>query len=292
MELRAPAKVNLYLKVVGRRPDGYHELISLMSCVGIYDRITLTFGVGTTGIEAGASDLPCDRSNIALAAALNFQQALERSGRAKQTSVFIQLNKIIPIGAGLGGGSSDAATVLKGLNAHHGHPFQRHELLALALELGADVPFFIDARPAIAQGVGEKLRPYQGLPAADIVIVYPGIGISTAKVFQNLNLRLTKRQKENRNFPFENGDFIVPEHLSNDLESVARRFCPIIGDIKTALLNLGATGAMMTGSGSAVFGLFDTSAKASEAGRMLQKNGQFQVFITRLLNETDYIVSG
>ena len=292
MELKAPAKVNLFLKVVGRRSDGYHELYSLMSCVGIYDQIVLTFGAGTTGIECSAGDLPCDRTNIALAAALNFQQALEQSGRGKPESVFIHLNKTIPIGAGMGGGSSNAASVLKGLNTHHGHPFQQHELMALALELGADVPFFIDARPAIAQGIGEKLTPYHGLPATDMVIVYPGVGISTAEVFQNLNLRLTKRQKENRNFPFENGDFNVPEHLSNDLEPVACRFYPIIGDIKSALLNAGAKGAMMTGSGSAVFGLFDSTTIARQAGRILQKNEQFQVFVTRLLGETDCLASG
>ena len=168
--------------------------------------------------------------------------------------------------------------------------------MALALELGADVPFFIDARPAIAQGVGEKLTPYHGLPAfADMVIVYPGVGISTAEVFQNLNLRLTKRQKENRNFPFENGDFNVPEHLSNDLEPVACRFYPIIGDIKSALLNLaGAKGAMMTGSGSAVFGLFDSTTHCPSSGPDIAKKRAVSGLCHPVVNEseTDCLASG
>jgi 4-diphosphocytidyl-2-C-methyl-D-erythritol kinase len=183
----------------------------------------------------------------------------------------------------LGGGSSDAAAVLKHLNHHYQHPLPLQTLYTLALALGADVPFFIEARPAMATGVGEQLEPYAGLPPAEVVVVYPGFGMSTAEVFKNLNLRLTKCEKHLRYFPFKYGKFDMVRHLRNDLETVAIRQFPEIPAIKKELLNQGAMGALMTGSGSAVFGLFGDKRTGREAADALGRNARWQVFATKLL---------
>jgi 4-diphosphocytidyl-2-C-methyl-D-erythritol kinase len=283
VELLAPAKINLFLRVVGRRPDGYHELCSLMCGVGLYDRLVLELGGDCNTVRCSHPDVPNDATNLALKAANCFNQALARDTDRTPVSVAIQLDKTIPVGAGLGGGSSDAAAVLKGLNAFHGHPFDDGRMHALALSLGADVPFFIHGRPSLVTGIGERLSPYTGLPAMDVVLVYPGFGLSTARVFKNLNLALTKSKKKLRYFPFNNGSFSPTHHLHNDLESgVGDRF-PAIADVKQALIQQGAIGALMTGSGSAVFGLFADTAGASRAKAVLGQQREWQVFATRLL---------
>jgi 4-diphosphocytidyl-2-C-methyl-D-erythritol kinase len=283
MELMAPAKINLSLSVVGRRQDGYHELISLMCCVGLYESLELRFDRGPTGITCSHPDLPGDETNLALKAVRLFHRSLRQISAISSSSVTIRLKKNIPIGAGLGGGSSDAAAVLKGLNAHYGRPFVKSEILALALELGADVPFFIEAIPAVVRGIGEKLDPYFGLNPMAVVIVFPGFSISTAEVFRRFNLRLTNCEKKIRNFPFNNGAFLVTDHLSNDLEKVVLQQFPIIAQIKKKLLALGADGALMSGSGSAVFGLFANEAEARKAGKVFLNDSGYQVFVTETL---------
>ena len=283
MELQAPAKINLFLKVVGRRRDGYHELETLMCCIGVYDTLRLDMGQDQSGITCSVPQLPCDASNLALKAALNYNTALSSYTDIPPQNVFIHLTKRIPSGAGLGGGSSDAATVLKALNQHYGHPFDREKLLSMALEIGADVPFFIDGKPALARGVGEVLTPYDALPPWGVVVVYPGFGISTAEVFKNLNFGLTKCEKPHRYFPFNKGKFDRFRHMCNDLESVAIRQFPVIEKIKKELLNQGAIGAMMTGSGSAVFGLFADLSSAQTAAKALAAPAEWKVFATRLV---------
>jgi 4-diphosphocytidyl-2-C-methyl-D-erythritol kinase len=283
MELQAPAKINLYLRVVGRRSDGYHELQTLMCCIGLHDTVKLRMGTGREGMTCSDPDLPCDASNLALKAALQFHAALETDTRIPPQNAFIHLTKRIPAGAGLGGGSSDAAAVLKGLNRYYGHPFDRPKIMGLALNLGADVPFFIDGKPALATGVGEVLSPYPHLLPWGVVVVYPGFGISTAEVFKNLNLGLTKREKPLRYFPFKQGKFDRDRHLCNDLETVAIRQFPVIGKIKKALLNQGAKGVLMTGSGSAVFGLFSDLSSAREAAEAMAASARWQVFATQLV---------
>jgi 4-diphosphocytidyl-2-C-methyl-D-erythritol kinase len=283
IDLLAPAKINLFLHVVGRRPDGYHELYSLMCCVSLYDRLVIQIGSPRNEIHCDQRQLPCDASNLALKAALLFNQALERETRHTCQPVSIRLIKQIPVGAGLGGGSSDAAAVLKGLNRYFGDPFDRFRLLSLGLQLGADVPFFIDARPAIAQGIGERLTDYKGLSAYWVVMVYPGFGISTARVYKNLNLALTKSKKKLRNVPFINGDFSPSHHLQNDLEAGVGDHFTVIAKLKEDLLNQGAVGSLMTGSGSVVFGLFDSEAQARKAQSALPLPSAGQVFVARLL---------
>jgi 4-diphosphocytidyl-2-C-methyl-D-erythritol kinase len=285
IDLLAPAKINLCLHVLGRRPDGYHELYSLMCPVALYDRLRLTIDGPDDGITCDPPAVPADDSNLALKAAKLVHAALSAEGRPTVGSVQIHLQKQIPVGAGLGGGSSDAAAVLKGLNDFYGRPFDGRRLRDLALRLGADVPFFIDARPAIAQGIGEKLTPYEGLPPLWVVLVYPGFGLSTARVYQGFNLALTKSKKKLRNLPFKNGDFSATHHLHNDLEAGVGDHFPVIEKVKQALMDRGAMGSLMTGSGSVIFGLFSDEIGANRAKTAMDLEmipGQ-RIFVARLL---------
>lgn len=283
MTLLAPAKLNLCLHVVGRRVDGYHELLSLMCCVALYDRLELHIGVVENSILCDHPAVPADGANLALRAALLFNRVLGHDTGIGPRPVSIRLTKHIPVGGGLGGGSSDAAAVLKGLNRYHGNPFDRQALLSLAARLGADVPFFIDQRPAVAAGIGERLTAYHGLPPLGALLVCPDFGISTAEVFENLNFGLTKSKKKLRYLPFKNGNFSANKHLHNDLEAgVIRRF-PVIARIKKMLQDQGAIGSMMSGSGSTVFGLFVDQAAAERAEKTLDRPDAWQVYATRLL---------
>jgi 4-diphosphocytidyl-2-C-methyl-D-erythritol kinase len=283
IELLAPAKINLFLYVLGRRTDGYHELCSLMCCISLYDKVVLKPGAPQNEIVCSHPNLPCDASNLALKALLAFDQALRRETEISPRMISIHLTKHIPIGAGLGGGSSDAAAVLNGLNQFYGRPLGRDRLLEMALGLGADVPFFIDQWPALAEGIGERLTPYHRLPPLWTVLVYPGFALSTAQVFKNLNLALTKSEKKLRKFPFKIEIFSAPHHLHNDLEAgVGDRF-PVIQQIKQELAALGAMGSLMTGSGSGVYGLFSDEAVAQRAKAALGVSSERQVFVARLL---------
>lgn len=283
MEIQAPAKINLFLRVVGRRADGYHELETLMCCIGLYDNLLLQMGTDQNVLTCSNPDLPCDETNLALKAALSFNEALKADTAIAPLNLSIHLSKRIPAGAGLGGGSSDAAAVLKGLNHYYESPFSRERLMEMALNLGADVPFFIDGKPAIATGVGEVLSPYSRLWPWGVIVVYPGFGISTVEVFKNLNLGLTKCEKRLRYFPFKQGKLDMARHLFNDLESVAAHQFPVIEKIKKELLNQGAKGALMTGSGSAVFGLFTDTQAARVAANAMKKPAQWQVYVTQLV---------
>lgn len=284
MEIQAPAKINLFLQVVGRRNDGYHELKTLMCCIGLYDTLEMQIGeADRSAITCSDPNLPCDDANLALKSAIRFNAALAAKTQIAPQNVRIHLTKRIPAGAGLGGGSSDAAAVLNALNRHYHHPFSRGKLLDLALSLGADVPFFIEGRPALATGVGEVLLPYDKLQPCGVVVVYPGFGISTAEVFKNLNLGLTKCPKHHSYFLFGQGKFDMARHLWNDLETVAVHQFPVIEKIKKELLNQGAKGALMTGSGSAVFGLFTDTPAARKAADTMTKSAQWQVYVTHLV---------
>jgi 4-diphosphocytidyl-2-C-methyl-D-erythritol kinase len=170
------------------------------------------------------------------------------------------------MGAGLGGGSSNAAAVLKGLNAFYGSPVSREGLLSTGKSIGADVPFFIDGKPAVATGIGDILTPCPSLKSFPILLVYPSVPVSTADVYKNLNLTLTKTKKIHTKIIFEqNWERDAFKKLFNDLEPVASAMCPDIQTAKACLLRNDATGAVMTGSGSAVFGVYETVEGAKRA---------------------------
>ena len=190
MEILSPAKINLFLQILGKRSDGYHDLITLMCCIGLYDTVSLTFGVKDITVSCNHPVVPVDDTNVAFGAAHLFLKTLK-----KNEGVGIFIKKQIPVAAGLGGGSSNAAAVFLGLNRYYGYPFSTEELMSMGLSIGADVPFFIFQRPAIASGIGEKLEAYQNLKNLKILLVFPGFSVSTADVYKKLNLGLKKNLK-------------------------------------------------------------------------------------------------
>lgn len=284
MEIQAPAKINLFLDVLGKRTDGYHELRSLMCPIGIHDTVRLSCDPAATSGDITVTCphrlVPSGRANLAWKAAAAF---FAETGFAAKT--IVSIDKHIPVGAGLGGGSSDAAAVLTGLNHLFGNPLTADRLMMIGLRLGADVPFFIYGQPAIAAGIGEKLSPFTGLPRFNLVLIYPGCPVSTAEVYKKLNLALTKNKKINTKFIFKSGweaDFA--RRLYNVLEPPAIKLCPEISEAKQALMDCGALKALMSGSGSSVFGLFPDDQQARQAFDQLSaRRGTWQVFITSLI---------
>ncbi|MFO7716611.1 4-(cytidine 5'-diphospho)-2-C-methyl-D-erythritol kinase [Desulfosarcina sp.] len=276
ISLKAPAKINLFLRVTGRRPDGYHDVYSLMCPLALYDMLTLTLGGTGIGVVCDHPGVPQDASNLAALAARLFLTTAFVERPLPVSGLTIHIEKKIPVGAGLGGGSSDAAAVLTALNDHFGKPLSRPELMALGARIGADVPFFILGAPALATGIGDRLNPFLHLTPWTALLVYPNEAVSTAWVYKNLNLRLTKGEKKISKFHFDGRFFNVDEHLVNDLEPVTEGAFPVIKRIKRLLLAHGAAGAMMSGSGSTVFGLFADSDRAISARTALCKNQQSQ----------------
>lgn len=279
--LAAPAKINLYLKITGRRPDGYHELNTLMQKLAFYDQLELT-PVPESGIHlfCPGADLPEDERNIVHRAARLF---LDQTGRVDQ-GIRIVLKKNIPVAAGLGGGSSDAATVLLGLDRLLATGSSRDELADMGLGLGADVPLFIhDMAAAWATGIGEKLEVAVPLSGYRVLLVNPGIGVSTKWAYETFALtsgknifNLSCSQKEHseigRPAAFCKRP-IQPDELVNDLEAVTADKYSVISTIKQRLLAAGAVGAMMSGSGPTVFGLFSTDLyrQARQCSQKLKK---------------------
>jgi len=281
MKLLSPAKINLFLQVTGKRPDGYHELFSLMCCVDLSDTITLEFGLKHIEVESSHLQVPLDDTNLAHRAADVFFKALNVNDGLK-----INLDKSIPVAAGLGGGSSNAASVLKGLNQHYGHPYSRNQLMSMGRELGADVPFFLFGKPALAAGIGEKLEAYPGSLPFHVVVVYPGFKVSTGEVFQNLNLGLTKCKKKIKSLFSTKTDFDPGLHLCNDLEIVTESEYPVIASIKEQLITWGALGALMSGSGPTVFGLFSDFRTAEKAKQAIGENSRWDAFACDIFDGT------
>jgi len=279
--LLAPAKVNLFLQVIGKRPDNYHDLFSLMCPINLYDTVTLKFRPDDPfiSVDCSAPNVPNDDSNLAHKAAAAFMKQ-----RKHKVGLEISIHKQIPVAAGLGGGSSDAAAVLLGLNRYFDTPLTQDQLMTLGVSLGADVPFFVYQKPALATGVGEKLEYFAHLKPCHILLINPGYGVSTAKIFKNLNLRLTKCKKIHKNSSFNKRDFDAVQHLCNDLETVTASLHPDIGKAKTALLKHGALGALMSGSGPTVFGLFADTADLGEAhDRIKQDFPEWKLYTAELV---------
>jgi 4-diphosphocytidyl-2-C-methyl-D-erythritol kinase len=279
MDLRSPAKINLYLEVTGKRPDGYHNLITLMCFIGLFDSLHLEFGRNRISVACSYPNIPQDETNLAFRAARLFLD----TSRIRE-GVHIDIDKSIPAGAGLGGGSSNAASVLMGLNAHFGSPHSKETLCTMGKQLGADVPFFIFGSPAVATGIGDNLKPFNGLKLYNILLIYPSVTLSTAEVYRTLNLTLTKNKKINTNTIFKlDWGRNAPKLLHNDLEAAASALCPDIQTAKQALLEAGAAGALMSGSGSCVFGLFENTDQAKQAyGLISSDRPKWQVFLTHM----------
>ncbi|UCF86212.1 MAG: 4-(cytidine 5'-diphospho)-2-C-methyl-D-erythritol kinase, partial [Desulfobacteraceae bacterium] len=264
-QFHAPAKLNTLLKVIGRRADGYHELVSIMVPVGLFDHLEVAL-VRQRRIFFSSKGLPVPTSeeNLIYRAARAF---LFRTGLTHGVS--IKLTKNIPVAAGLGGGSSDAAATLKAMNEMWSNPLTFNELSDLAVGLGADVPFFLLNKPCIARGIGEILEPIGKWPKFWYVIVSPPLEVSTAWVYRNLKLKLTRVTHSYNIDCLKKRCHNVDHLLENDLESVTASRFPIIDNIKDALLNEGSVGALMSGSGPSVFGIFRSKDQALLAKRNL-----------------------
>jgi 4-diphosphocytidyl-2-C-methyl-D-erythritol kinase len=280
LTLKAPAKINYRLDVLGKRADGYHDLRMIMQQLDLCDQLTISLSEKPgIRINCNADDVPNDERNIAWKAANLLYQLTDQ-----KTGIDISIKKIIPVAAGLGGGSSDCAAVLRGVNELLGLGFTTAQLMEKAVKLGADVPFFLFARTARAEGIGEQLSPLVKIPDAWVVLVNPNLPVSTAWVYKNLKLQANRILPELPD-SYNNLDELVAI-LANDLETVTIPKHPLISEIKEQLVNMGAAAAMMSGSGPTVFALFDDEAKAkASAFKMTELHPQW--FIAAVSTLTD-----
>jgi 4-diphosphocytidyl-2-C-methyl-D-erythritol kinase len=275
--IKAPAKINVRLKVTGRRTDGYHELVSIMVPVDLFDILDLTMSFdGNIKISGAGREVPADESNLAYRAARDFM-----SYTGIKDGVSIALSKNIPVAAGLGGGSSDAAAVLIALNSIYSNLLSEPELHALALKLGADVPFFLKGAPSLATGIGEILEPIPNWPELWYVIITPPVQVSTSWVYGNLKLELTTGEYDYIVQTLKNDTFTVSMLLENDLEKVTTASFPIINTLKKLLVDAGAEGAIMSGSGPSVFGVFASRNKAESAKDLIVHLNPGDIFVAR-----------
>jgi 4-diphosphocytidyl-2-C-methyl-D-erythritol kinase len=285
VKIRAPAKINVGLRVLGKRIDGYHLIDTIMVPVSLYDEIHITKVAQKGGDARNPLRVTCDNPEVPSGAGNLAYRAAELilKGMNIDQPVKIHIEKKIPIGAGLGGGSSNAAATLIGLNRLFRLHHSPQHLKKLGLSLGADVPFFIEARPARARGIGERLTPIKYLPRNWAVIVYPGFPVATGLVYRNLQPKLTKHMSNTSIISSLEKQFGQRRLLVNDLEAVTLARYPRINCLKQKLIDAGAAGALMSGSGSAVFGLFDSRGNAARALSRLQKEDGVQTFLVRLL---------
>jgi 4-diphosphocytidyl-2-C-methyl-D-erythritol kinase len=288
VKIRAPAKINLRLRVVGRRVDGYHLVDTIMLPVSLYDEISIDKG-RKIGKKTGLKDLlsvTCDNPLVPQGNKNLAYKAASILLDAKGIDQFVQIHirKRIPVGAGLGGGSTDAAATLVGLNRLFGLRYTSVQLEKLASTLGADVPFFIRGVPARARGIGERLTPLQKVPRFWLIILYPNLPVATAWVYNNLRAKLTKAiVNTSINLTLGN-PARFRKLLVNDLETVTMGRYPRIGLLKEELVQQGAVGALMSGSGSSVFGVFPSRRSAEQAFRQLRKEKGVQAFLVRVLS--------
>jgi len=277
IKLQAPAKINYLLEVLRKRPDNYHDLRMVMQRIALSDEIEISLS-DTPGIRVYCdhADVPDGPANIAWRAA---DALLAMTSNSTGIDIFIV--KKIPMAAGLGGGSSDAATVLMGLNDLLNLKLTDEKLMSVGVKLGADVPFFIFKKTALAEGIGDRLSAVEGLPPVWLVLVNPNIHVSTAWVYKNL--QLTKKVDADKLLKFSDRVEDVCSLLSNDLESVTIGRFPVIREIKDALLANGAQGVLMSGSGPTVFGVFADEQLASVCQREISRNSEWYSLVTRTI---------
>ena len=284
MKLRAFAKINLGLDVIRRREDGYHEVRMIMQTIQMYDQLEME-KKNTPGIDltTNLSYIPVNENNLVYKAAkLLMDQYHIREG------VSIDLNKFIPVAAGMAGGSSDAAATLVGMNKLFYLGLSKEELMKIGVKIGADVPYCIMRGTALSEGIGEKLTPLSPMPSCYILIGKPGISVSTKFVYTNLKLN------EHTKHPDIDGMLQalkqqdlrgITDRMENVLESVTVPAYPVIEEIKNHMKEHGALNALMSGSGPTVFGIFDDKKKAEFACEKLKESGlTWQTFLTTAFN--------
>ena len=274
----AYAKLNLSLDVTGRREDGYHDMLMVMQTISVSDRIDLEL-TEEPGIQAECNFryVPTDGRNLAVRAAQVYLQAVAEN-QHKTKGVSIRLEKHIPVGAGMAGGSADAAAVLRGMNRLFSSPLNRQELEALAGQVGSDVAFCIAGGTQLARGRGEQLEDLPPLPPCWIVVCKPGFSISTPELFRKLDEVSLRRHPDTAGMlaALREEDLRgIGIRMYNVFEDVPDRRMRQTGEIKSVLLDHGALGAMMTGTGSAVFGVFIDAEAAERCAADLIKEHRF-----------------
>jgi 4-diphosphocytidyl-2-C-methyl-D-erythritol kinase len=255
--------------VLRKREDGYHDIATLMQRISLYDEMTFSYLPSGIVIKCPGSGLPEDEGNIVYRAAQAYFSSI-----GYKKGIAVTIGKKIPLAAGLGGGSSNAATTLMTLNEMLGESCRPEELIKIGKTLGADVPFFIFGKTAWATGIGDCLQAAENIPPLWFLLVNPGFPVSTRMVYESLNLRLTK-DSINYSIPAFKAwtGNNMREGLKNDLEEVTLSRYPLLNQIKHLLLVSGASGALMSGSGPTLFGIFETEEQARNAEKALTAKG-------------------
>lgn len=276
----AYAKVNLTLDVLGKRPDGYHDLQSVMQTISLRDDVEIDIGTGKPWkLLCSRDDIPCDERNLAWKAAKVYCEALNKD----PNGIEIRITKRIPSQAGLGGGSADAAAVLRGLNEYYGNPLSIMALAELGSQVGSDVPFCVVGGTAMVEGRGERLRMLPAMPDCVFVVCKPDFSISTPELFKKIDEKTIAKRPDNR--------AMESAILSGDLGRVAENLCnvfdPVVTEehlelnyIKSIFNNYGSVGQQMTGSGSAVYCLVTEFEFAAVICSMLRENYP-QIYIAK-----------
>ena len=281
LKLKARAKINLGLDVVRKREDGYHEVRMIMQMINLYDKITLRKKTepGIT-VTTNLSYLPVNEDNLVYRAAKLLMDEFQVDGGLE-----IELQKYIPVAAGMAGGSTDAAAVMVGVNRIFQLGLNKKQLMERGVKIGADVPFCIMRGTALAEGIGEELTPLPAMPHCSLVIAKPKIHVSTKFVYGNLKVReLTEHPDIDGQVQAlrENDLEQLVARMGNVLETVTIPAYPVIDEIKHTMMKYGAMGAMMSGSGPTVFGIFEKEDKAQEVCRLLKKEkAAKQVYLVR-----------
>lgn len=280
---KAAAKINLAIDVLRKRPDGYHDVMMIMQSVALYDTITVRVQKGDIKIATNSSKIPSDSANIVYKAA----EYLKLKYNVKN-GAFINIEKSIPVAAGLAGGSADAAAALKLLDKAWDLRLSRTELLEAGKKLGSDVPFCIQGGTALAEGLGERLTPLPGIPDCHILLAKPSASISTKEVYTGLameDIKVRPNIKDMLKY-IEKGNLEgIAGNMCNVLETVTVKKCPEIEVLKAKLVEHGALGSMMSGSGPTVFGIFKDMVSAYDAYDNI-KNMVNEIFLVKTIKKT------
>lgn len=278
---RSYAKINLTLDVLSKRENGYHDVKMIMQTLSLFDLVIVDRCLHGITVSTNLRYLPCNEKNIAYQAADGFFKETQIHGGAR-----IIIHKNIPVAAGLAGGSGNCAAVLMALNMLYDNPLSSQELVELGAKLGADVPYCLNGGTQLAEGIGEILTPLPPMPDAYILLVKPPISVSTASIYQEIDtapIHTRPNTDTMINSISENNLQGIADNLCNVMESVTVKMHPIVGGIKNKMILNGALGAVMSGSGPTVFGIFDDYKKIKSSADSFSM--QFKdVFITRVMN--------
>ena len=288
LRIRAYAKINLNLRILGLRRDGMHELRTILQTIDLYDTLTFTQRLGPFKLLSANSEIPTDKTNLIWRAAKSIVSGPGRGGD-RLNNLSVSLIKRIPLQAGLGGGSADAAATLIVLDRLRKLKTRSEMLHTLAADLGADVPFFLVGGTAVGLGRGDEIYPLIDLPKYWVVLLIPPFGVSTGDAYNWYDSAKSQSHRRSSGvLPLGNSALAHVVTMVNDLEApVVERF-ESIGKMKMALEQAGAMAAGMSGSGSSVFGLFRSFARAKKAATGLATSGQ-HVILTRILSRNEYI---